>query len=339
MRIEGYRVIVLVLQVIVRTDAQGFEGVILVLEHLKSDIVIGGASVTGCDGDTHSSVHAGRSGDGDGLELIMGYRFNYRKSLHRRTDRECVPVLRFLRIEALQRHTAYGDTGERGDLGFLRGENDLVDGLVGTVSCGHFDFHRSVHYTRFEREDLNRLGIFTLGSDDLWQLGCTHHQVDVIRHVLRIEGQDGRFALFGGIDAGNLIADHLQICQMRIRGRLFLEVQFIHFRRRVTRRRDADLVLPPVHYVRRFVGDSLFTCRISGNGFDGRHIIRRDGHLIDGLSRRETRDRFAVHEDGPEGVILEQSDRELHRVGLLHFLARRGHYQRCFARRRGSLGR
>ena len=267
----------------------------------------------------------------------MRDRFYGRESLHRRTDRQHIMVLRGLRIESLQRYTGDVDTRQGCDLGFLGGEDEFIHRLVRTVTGRHDHLHRTIHYSRFETQHLDRLRVLTLGGDDLRKLLCTHHQVHIIGRIVRIESQGSRVTLLRRVHIRDLIAYHLQVSQPRIGRCLFLEVQLIDFRRRVTRRGDADLVLTAIYYIRRFVRDRLLTFRISRHSLYLRHLVALHGYLIYRLRRRETRDRFAVHQDRLQRVILQQTDTELHGIGLFVFLTRRSDYEGRFAGRRRSL--
>ena len=108
-RVESDRVIVLVLQAVVRTNTQALERVVVVPFHRESDIIIGRIAVTCRYRDTGLTVDT-TGGHADLLELVSGNRSDLRQD--GRSDRQFVRIVRHIRRETDHRHAADLQTGK-----------------------------------------------------------------------------------------------------------------------------------------------------------------------------------------------------------------------------------
>ena len=160
-RVESDRVIVLVLQAVVRTDTQTLERVVVVPFHRESDIIIGRIAVTCRYRDTGLTVDT-TGGHADLLELVSGNRSDLRQD--GRSDRQFVRIVRHIRCETDHRHAADLQTGKSRDLRFSGGENEFIDRLVGAVSCQDGDTGCSID-TAIINSD--RLVLVTRGIKDV----------------------------------------------------------------------------------------------------------------------------------------------------------------------------
>ena len=136
-----------------------------------------------------------------------------------------------------------------------------------------------------------------------------------------------------------VVLHYAEVLQIRVRRCLEFEVQFIYFRHRVTRRRDADSICSSVNRRRSGLDNRLFTCRIRRDSLYLRHSSRayRQRYLIHRLRRREARNRLAVYLDVRQRVIRQLSHNECHTVLLSALVVRCFHDQSGRSRQRSRL--